>query len=496
MDRIIDFSRLNLCAFAFLLLCATILAQAQPPDTLWTRRYGRQYHDIAHSVAQTPDGGFIIAGETWNAEVFETRNADAYVVKVDSLGNEEWSHSWGTDSSDRINKILVLEDGYLAAGTYGSIPPIHSVPSRGWLLRLNSQGDTTWTKLIAGVNGFAWFEDMITAEDGYFIAVGRSYESSTPDLWMVKFDSSGDTLWTRSFGGTNWEYGWAVASAMDGSYVATGYTSSFGAGSYDFWLIKVSQDGDSLWSRTFGFGGLEEARAIALAADGGFFLGGYSQSLSETYDDAWIVRTDSEGNYMWDIDLAGEFQLSILALSVTDDGGVLATGFDNPGSGGTALLLAKVDSLGDSIWARSWFHEHISDAFDLLELTNGGYVAVGETSYEQDATTGDAWLVRLSPDMSPISPTGPFLPTQLEMAVYPNPFNAQATLQFDLETSGMVQIEMYDLLGRSAGMNHETFLPAGTHTMPIDMAGLASGTYWIQLQTNETIRSTKAVLLR
>ncbi|MBK6764841.1 MAG: hypothetical protein IPG71_00645 [bacterium] len=217
----------------------------------------------------------------------------------------------------------------------------------------------------------------LQSKAGNYVATGRSRYSGTPDLWMVKFNDAGDTVWTRSFGGTGWDKGWAITPAFDGGYVACGYTASFGAGSYDMWMIKVSQDGDSLWSRTFGYGGREEARAIALAPDGGFFLGGYSSSLSETYDDAWIVRTDSMGNYMWDIDLAGEFQLVVFDLLATDDGGVIACGHDDPGSGGTAMFMAKVDSSGDSVWAEHWFQEHVSRANAFIALPDGGYAAAG-----------------------------------------------------------------------------------------------------------------------
>ncbi|MBK6764985.1 MAG: hypothetical protein IPG71_01380 [bacterium] len=167
------FNLLKRVGFALLLLGGNILAHAQPPDTLWTRRYGRQYHDLAHSVAQTPDGGFIIAGETWNAETFETRNADAYVVKVDSLGNEEWSHSWGWAYSDYITKIFVLEDGYMAAGQIGRYPPANPEPALGWLLRLSLNGDTVWTNVIGDERGGTWFEDMVAVEDGNYVATGR-----------------------------------------------------------------------------------------------------------------------------------------------------------------------------------------------------------------------------------------------------------------------------------------------------------------------------------
>ncbi|MBK6764984.1 MAG: hypothetical protein IPG71_01375 [bacterium] len=211
-------------------------------------------------------------------------------------------------------------------------------------------------------------------------------------------------------------------------------------------MIKVSPDGDSLWSRTFGYGGPEEGRAIALAPDGGFFLGGYSASLSQTYDDAWIVRTDSMGNYMWDKDLAGINQLGIEAFAATEDGGVIAAGRDDPaGTNGQALYMAKVDSAGDSVWARSWFQDLYRDGEALISLRDGGFAAAGVAGWHtrfEPYTTGDMWLIRLSPDMSPVSPYEPLLPGNLDLSVFPNPFNAQATLQFDLQTSGIAQITM------------------------------------------------------
>ncbi|MCB9357631.1 MAG: T9SS type A sorting domain-containing protein [Calditrichaeota bacterium] len=494
------FNLLKRVGFAVLVLGVNSSSQAQAPDTLWTRRYGNEFHDLAHSVAQTPDGGFIIAGETWDADTFETRNADAYLVKVDSLGNEEWSRRWGSAQSERINKIIVLEDGYMAAGTWGTSPPPTSVPSHGWLLRLDENGDTLWTRTVEDPNGFAWFEDMVAVEDGNYAATGVSRESGSIDFWVVKFAPNGDTLWTRSFGGsTAWDYGWAIILATDGGYAATGFTDSYGAGSSDMWLIKVSPDGDSLWSRTFGFGGLEEARAIALAPDGGFFLGGYSASLSATYDDAWIVRTDSLGNYVWDKDLAGEFQLGIEALVATEDGGVIAAGRDDPaGTNGQALYMAKVDSAGDSVWARSWFQDWYSYGRDLIQLADGGFAAVGGAGRHSDPTytTGDMWFIRLSPDLSPVFPTGPYLPTEIALTAYPNPFNAQATIQFSLPRTTLTGITMYDVLGRVVQEFPAEMLQAGQHQIRIDAADLASGSYWVKLNTPNSAQTRRVLLLR
>jgi hypothetical protein len=497
MTRILSaFNLLKRVGFAVLLLGGYMTAMAQPPDTLWTRRYGNEFYDLAHSVAQTPDGGFIIAGETWDADTFATRNADAYVVKIDSLGNEEWGHRWGTRFTERLGKIIVLEDGYMAAGSYERYPPSQPNDASGWLLRLDSHGDTLWTTTVN--TGYSYFEDMLRDEDGNFVCVGESDGIGLPDLWVVKFDPLGNTLWTQTFGGTNWDRAWAVTLTLDGGYAICGFTDSFGNGSSDYWLIKVSPDGDSLWSRTFGFGGLEEARAIALAPDGGFFLGGYSSSLSETYDDAWIVRTDSLGNYMWDKDLAGEFALGIEAMVALDDGGVVAAGYDSPESGGTALYLAKVDSIGESVWARSWFQDWTSYGEDLKQLLDGSFVSVGGVGSHGDPehTTGDMWFVRLSPDITPVSPFEPTLPTDFSMIAYPNPFNSTTILSFTLDRASHADLLIFDVLGRQVRQNSLQTLSPGTHRVSIDANELASGSYWVQLKTNNSSETTRVLLVR
>jgi len=496
------FNLLKQVGFALLLLGINLTSHAQPPDTLWTRRYGTQNHDIAYSVAQLRDGSFIMAGKTWNFESFETRNSDAYVVKIDSLGNEIWSHSWGTNYSDGINKILVLEDGYLAAGTYGRYPPSPPEPSLGWLLRLDSFGDTIWTATVGHDTGFAWFEDMIAVEADNFVTIGRCFANGFSNFWMVKFNSDGDTLWTQSLGGNSSEYGWAITLAQDGGYVACGYTGSFGAGAYDSWLIKVSPDGDSLWSHSYGYYFSEETRAIARAQDGGFFLGGYTSSYSHGYDDAWIVRTDSDGNFLWDTHFASpsvEGQLDFYAIVATEDGGAVGVGQNNPAStNGQALFMGKVDSTGDSVWARSWFQSWYSYGEGLTSLSDGGFAAVGtadwHTRYEA-YTTGDIWFLRISPDMSPVSPSAPFLPSQLKLSVFPNPFNSTLSISLNVPLHQDVTVSLYDLLGREVDVVYRGRLASQTISY-VAPAGFASGVYFLRASANSQSVLGKVVLLK
>lgn len=492
------FRLLKQVGFALLLLGSTLPLFAQPPDTLWTRRYqGGEDMDAAYSVVQTRDGGFVFCGESWDYANF---NADVYVVKTDSLGDVEWSRVMGGPHTDRANKIIELDDGYVVAGEYELWPPVPPVPGRGWFLRFDLNGDTLWTKTHGEFEGGnTWFEDMIATSDGGFLAAGRSNHSGNPDLWLMKMDADGDSIWSRSYGGNGWDFAYAALETSDSNYVVAGYTGSFGSGSDDMWLLKVDQNGDSLWSRTFGGTGLDEARAIALAPDGGFLLGGYTSS-GAGYNNGVLLKTDFMGFEEWVriFEPSGpEESISISALLPIENNQCIIGGFSSlpaPESGQAWIALA--DSTGDTLWNYYWNASGVNSVYNFDRTSDGGIIAAGVADWNLDTESGDALLIRMQDITSPITDNPIPVPHTLGLFVYPNPFNAQATLQFTLDRASDVEIVLNDLLGRTVQSYHAQFLSAGQHIMPIDAASLASGTYWVTLNTAQQALTTKIILVR
>lgn len=492
------FNLLMRVGFALLLLNTIGSAFAQPPDTLWTRRFGNQYDDFANSIIQTPDGGYAVAGETYIELPFGATNTDAYFVKLNLYGIVMWSRVWGWEHSDRLSDLLAVDGEYVAVGGVGQYPPVQPVPGMGWMVRLNSNGDTLWHRVLGNQVGNTFLEQLIAVEDGYYVAVGTSWHTTAEnsDLFLVKFDGDGNIIWTRMYGGLGFDDGTSVVLAQDSNYVACGIYSAGTLDPSDYFMIKVSQEGDSLWSRTFGSVDQDEVtEAIARAGDGGFFLGGSADRQDTPYIDAWVIRTDDQGNLIWQTLLPADYMLHIESALATEDDGVIVSGYENFSTGGSGMYMAKLNSNGDSVWARSWAHEHSSWATDLIELSDGGYAAVGATGYQPFSHNCYAWFVRLSPDLTPVSPAGPNIPTELGMSVYPNPFNSALGISLTVPLNHEVTITLYDLLGREVDVIHRGMLDNATLSYTTSPS-LASGIYFLRAATATQTQMQKVVLLK
>jgi hypothetical protein len=222
--------------------CVLIFAQ---PDTLWTRTYGGISTDYACCIQQTNDRGYIIVGATWpNGSEYR----DIWLIKIDSVGNILWDTTYGGPESE-----------------------------------------------VSGRAG------VVQTDDGGYIITGytRSFGQGSGDVWLLKTDSRGDTLWTRTYGGVNFDGGNAVTQTNDLGYVIVGATESFGAGGYDVWLIKTDSLGDSIWTKTFGGPLHDGCGSVVQTSGGGYILAGGTYSFGPGGEDLWLIKTNSSGDTLW-----------------------------------------------------------------------------------------------------------------------------------------------------------------------------------------------------
>ena len=228
----------------------------------WNKTFGGSGRDVATSVRQTSDGGYIIAGSTQpqGSYLFSTGFmnplgvdfADAWLVKIDSNGNKQWDKTFGGTDWDMVESVQETSDGgYILAGYTKSIG---AGGSDFWLIKTYSNGNKQWDKTFGETNDDYAYSVQQTSDDGYILAgITELYiDPSTPpeipespcgaggsDVWLVKTDSEGGKEWDKTFGGTDDDYASSVQQTSDGGYVLAGYTKSYGAGGSDFWLIKL-----------------------------------------------------------------------------------------------------------------------------------------------------------------------------------------------------------------------------------------------------------------
>jgi hypothetical protein len=219
--------------------------------------------------------------------------------------------------------------------------------------------------------------------DGGYIIVGSSIVSSdnTNDVYLIKTDSSGNKLWEKTFGGSSIEVGYSVQETSDGGYILVGLTSSFGAGSGDFYLVKTDSSGNKLWNNTFGGEALDVGHSVHQTSDGGYFIAGISSSSGEGRNEGYIVKTDASGTLLWNKTFGGIDGYWILSSDTTDDGGyILAGGLYRGPDIRDDVLLIKIDSDGEKIWEKTFGGSVDEHANFVQQTSDGGYIIVGQAA--------------------------------------------------------------------------------------------------------------------
>lgn len=320
----------------------------------WSRTFGGTESDIIYSVQATSDGGYVLAGETHSAEGASAASSHFWLIKTDSLGLEQWQSNYGsstgsgstsTSNSDVAHAVRQTSDGgFILVGS--------STGTEGesvLLVRTDSQGTMVWDRRLEDINGGVGY-DVEEISGGFVVAGSANSEDRGSQAFLVATDSTGDVQWTRYFGGSYNDEVRSLAIADDGGYALGGFTWSQGAGQSDFWLLKVSGEGEQEWERAFGGVLRDAAHSIIRTADNGFALAGWSESFRGG-DRLWVVKTDSNGRLQWSSSqqttsaLSEEISAGGRAIRQTAGGGFAVAGWSGTIRGARdvmAVLLGPV----------------------------------------------------------------------------------------------------------------------------------------------------------
>jgi hypothetical protein len=571
---------------AFFGLVMVGMGRAQPPQVEWARSCGWGYSS-AHDVQQTSDGGYVFTGGIW-PDPYE--DPDIQVIKTDSLGHIVWHREFGYCYSYEVGNSVqqTIDGGYIIAAAGDTS-----------LIKTDDHGYMLWARSYDGMNA----ADVKQSSDGGYILAGTINLADSYDLYLIKTDSLGDTLWTRTYGGAEREFANCVRQTTDGGYIILGRTGRSDP-FYDIFLVKTDESGDTMWTHTYGGPENEWIYSIQQTIDGGYVMVGASSSFGAYSCSIYLIRTNDVGDTLWTCCYGGEDVRSAQSIVEEPDGGYFLGGTISLGTLYVSFFV-RTDEWGDTLWTQIYYEEYFTFLpyyNDAENTSDMGYIEVANTC--ADEYNCFPWLIKIAPDtfiykseiqvsdslldfgqvsigadsshsvmihntgngylhihsvvhndpvfstdFSPndslIAPGDSLLigitfspqdtvayqdtlrilnnnelvevvlrgigapsnatewapeghnPTSYGLASpFPNPFNAQVTIRFDVPVIGEMQMAVYNVLGRKVAMLVNGIMEAGSHRITWDATEIPSGIYFVRMEAGEFVQTRKVVLLK
>ena len=357
----------------FLLLLITLQLSAQG----WKRTFGGAKEDQCEAVVQAQDGGYFLVG--YGQSFGTDGDMDVYVIRLDSDGNELWSNVYDEGFTEQAYSAVATEDGGLIVAGENRATQTSSIDA--YLLKINGLGEQVWSKSFGGA-GTEKFLSVAQAHEGGIIATGysESIQAGHRDVFVLKTDILGNELWRRTIGSTEDEEASSVLSVADG-YILAGYINNRSSNNRDAYVVKITEIGEFSWSKTYGAAmSFEEATCTALAHDGNILVAG-NKGVSDFY----LVKITQDGTTLWENKYGDRVEEFCESISVDNDGSILLSGSIAVGAVDTDIHLMKLNALGRLQWKQNYGDEEWSDFGKFVIPTlDGGYAIAGSTGFIGD----------------------------------------------------------------------------------------------------------------
>jgi hypothetical protein len=306
-------------------------------NALWNRTYSEGTGSEFRYVLSLTDG-FLLVGNVFQP----SGDTDGYLVKIDDNGALKWNVTVGGAKVDKLFSAAKTQDGFLLVGLTYSFSSNNE--SDAWVVKINLNGNVIWNKTYGWAMDDAGRAIALTKDNNYVVAgYTDSVGNGDYDFLLLKIDASGNMVWNKTYGGTQSDEAYAIVAASDGC-VVTGDTRSKGAGDSDAWVIKVDLNGNLLWDRTAGGKGFDMPTCITASSYGGYLVGGFTFSFGNGQRDFWLFKIDDSGNVLWSTTVGrSEFEEAYAVLETAENQFVMAGWTNSIGMGYYDYYIVKID---------------------------------------------------------------------------------------------------------------------------------------------------------
>ena len=470
-------------------------------DLDWQKSFGGSGFDLLQSIKNTRDGGFILAGTSSSNTGFQKKEdckgiTDFWVVKLDASGGEQWQRTIGGSGQDELLCAFQTKDGgYILGGSSSSNPPVisikpdaKSIPTtktdlfnksekcRGnmdyWIVKLDKQGDIEWQKTYGGQYADVLRSMEQTTDNGYILA---GYSNSPisgdktvnnkgiGDFWIIKISDTGEIQWQNTYGAEGDDQPYVIHQTIDGGYIVGGNSNSKNAlttmggivsNGTDYWVLKLDRDGEVLWSKTYDFGKVDILTSLVENKDQTYLIGGYAQSENKRPREGIVGKAMNMVNKEKD--------------GVND------------------YIALKIDEKGDELWKRTVGSAGEDILRKLVETRDGGYLMAGTSnssaSKDKNGSIGgnDFWVVKLK-DKEKVEKV------KSSIEAIPNPASSYTNviIGYDFKEGTATLVDMTGRILQEFAIT--------SRTVPVNLSRYSEGIYIIKIKTDVKTESVKVI---
>ncbi|MEC4005452.1 T9SS type A sorting domain-containing protein [Flavobacterium sp. SUN052] len=512
------------------------ITYAQVPVIQWQNTIGGYQSDVISSIKETLDGGYILSGYS-NSSIGRDKSSfyigtfDFWVVKINSIGLIMWQKSFGgTLFNDNPIVRQNLDGTYIVAGTSNSgISGNKTVNTNGgddvWILKLDNSGNILWQKSIGGSNYDALSSIEIESNGNILMAVTSISSISGDkteinyglyDYWVLELNNQCEILWQKTIGGSANDFVNSICKTFDDGYIISGYSYSQISGNKtidtygesDYWIIKLDQNKNIIWQKSYGGDSTENNTSLYPTPQGDFVVGGSSNSLisgNKTVNnngnfDYWVLKLDFAGTIIWQKSFGGSLSDDFASIDRTQEGNFILGGNSLSSISGDKtelnrgvddIWIVKIDENGTILWDKTiGGNEHDYLKKDNIISTSDNGLIIGANSLSgisgektEIATGQDYWIIKLSPDNLSNNTLD-----SSTFSIYPNPTSGIFNIKFN-STFENYTITIRNYLGQI--VKQENISTTNIYTNSIETQ---SGFYFIELKNKSNQKITFKII--